>query len=130
MVRAHSCGDLVGFAGFIVQIGVITLLTRRFGWPAFSATLVALEVVALQNFVVHSRWTWPDRPAGSIGDLLRRYWRYQAAKSAMLAANLVITTVLAAAGLPAEAANTVAVLACAIPNYLLSEHLVFRHSAS
>ena len=34
------------------------------------------------------------------------------------------------AGLPAEIANTAAVLACAIPNYLVSERLVFRHSCS
>ena len=122
--------NLVGFAGFVVQIAIITLLTRVFGWPTFWATLVALEVVALQNFLVHSRWTWRDRPQGSIADRLRCYWRYQAAKTAMLAANLIMTTVLASAGFPAEPANTAAVLACAIPNYLLSDQLVFRHSSS
>jgi hypothetical protein len=31
--------------------------------------------------------------------------------------------------MPAEIANTAAVLACAIPNFLVSEHLVF-HSVS
>ena len=50
-------------------------------------------------------------------------------KTASLAANLAITAVLAYLGLPAEIANTAAVLICGIPNYLMSEHLVFRHSS-
>ena len=69
------------------------------------------------------------RPA-DLREWLRRYWRYQIAKTASLAANLAITAVLIHAGLPAEIANTAAVLACAIPNYLVSEHLVFRHSST
>jgi len=129
-VRRWCVFNLVGVAGFIVQIAIITLLTRRFEWPAFWATLVALEVVAFQNFLAHRSWTWRDRPEAGIGGGLARYGRYQAAKTTMLAANLVMTTVLASAGLPAEAANLAAVLACAIPNYLLSDHLVFNDSSS
>ncbi len=117
--------NVVGLGGFVAQVGAIALLTRYFGWPAFAATVVALEVAALQNFVAHSRWTWRDRPAGSAGSWLRRYWRYQVAKSASLVANLAITALLIQAGLSPEIANTAAVLACAIPNYLVSEHLVF-----
>ena len=121
--------NAVGLGGFLVQVGAIALLTRHFGWPAFAATALALELAALQNFLGHSRWTWSDRPATGTGGWLRRYWRYQVAKTASLAANLAITTLLVHAGLPAEMANTAAVLACAIPNYLLSEHLVFRHGS-
>jgi len=127
--RRWGVFNLVGFAGFIVQIGAIALLTRRFGWTPFAAAAVALEVAALQNFLVHSHWTWGDRRATSLRGWLRRYWKYQAAKTASLLANLGITTVLVYAGMPAELANTAAVLACAIPNYLMFEHLVFRHSA-
>ena len=122
--------NLVGFLGFALQIGAIALLTRRFHWPAFTATAVALELAALQNFVAHSRWTWGDRPAQSLRGWVHRYWRYQAAKTASLLANLLITTVLVHADVPAEIANTAAVLICAIPNYLVSEHLVFRHSTN
>ena len=128
-LRRWGLFNLVGFAGFVLQIAAIALLTRRFGWTPFAATAVALELAALQNFAAHSRWTWGDRPEASIGGWLRRYWRYQAAKSAALAANLAVTTALFHAGLPAEAANTVAVLVCAVPNYLVSEHLVFHDAA-
>ena len=56
---------------------------------------------------------------------LHRYWRYQVAKALSLAANLAITALLIHAGLPPEIANTAAVLVCAVPNYLVSERLVF-----
>ena len=119
--------NLVGSAGFLLQIGAIALLTRRYGWPPFAATAVALELAALQNFLAHSRWTWGDRPENSLRGWVRRYGRYQLAKTASLLANLAMTTVLAYAGVPVEAANAAAVLICAIPNYLVSEHLVFHH---
>jgi putative flippase GtrA len=127
--RRWGVFNAVGLGGFVVQICVIALLTRHFGWPVFVATAVALELAALQNFVGHSRWTWSDRRATGVREWLRRYWRYQGVKTAALAANLAITAVLAHLGLPPEIANTAAVLACAIPNYLVSEHLVFRHSS-
>ena len=130
--RRWGVFNAVGLGGFAVQICVIALLTRHFGWPVFVATAVALELAALQNFVAHSRWTWGDRPVpsaveGPAGarEWLRRYWRYQVVKTASLAANLATTAALAHLGLPAEIANTAAVLACAIPNYLASERFVF-----
>jgi putative flippase GtrA len=130
--RRWGVFNAVGIGGFITQIAVIALLTRHFGWPAFIATAVALEIAALQNFAGHSRWTFSDRPmarnvtaAVRVGGWLRRYWRYQLAKTASLAANLAMTTLLMHFGVPAEIANTAAVLACAIPNYLLSDRLVF-----
>jgi putative flippase GtrA len=129
-VRRWGVFNLVGFAGFVLQIGAITLLTRRYGWPPFAATAVALELAALQNFLAHNRWTWGDRPESSLRGWLRRYGRYQAAKTASLLANLAITTAVAYAGAPTELANTVAVLLCAIPNFLVSEHLVFQHSTN
>ena len=123
--RRWGVFNVVGLGGFVVQIAAIALLTRHFGWTAFAATAVALELAALQNFVAHSRWTWGDRPATGAREWLRRYWRYQGAKTASLAANLAITATLAHLGLAAEIANTTAVLVCAIPNYLLSERFVF-----
>ncbi len=123
--RRWGVFNAVGLGGFVVQICAIALLTRYFGWPVFVATALALELAALQNFVAHSRWTWGDRPAGGPWEWLRRYWRYQGVKTASLAANLFITAALAHLGLPAEIANTAAVLACAVPNYLASERFVF-----
>ncbi len=127
-IRRWGLFNLVGFAGFVLQLSAIALLTRGAGWQPWAATAVALELAALQNFFAHSRWTWGDRRETSVRAWLRRYWRYQVAKTASLAANLAITSALSHAGLPPEAANTIAVFVCAIPNYLVSEHLVFQRA--
>jgi putative flippase GtrA len=127
--RRWSWFSLVGLGGFLVQIGAIAALTRIAGWPPVAATAVALELAALQNFIAQSHWTWKDRPAASFRDWVRRYWRFQAAKTASLAANLGITTALVSAGLPVEVANCAAVLACALPNYLAAERFVFPQAS-
>jgi putative flippase GtrA len=128
-VRRWGVFNLVGFGGFVVQIGAITVLTRVLGWSPVVATLVALELAALQNFIGHSRWTWGDVPVDGVRSWPRRYWRYQAAKTASLGANLAMTTGLIYLELPPEAANTAAVLVCAIPNYLLADQFVFHQSS-
>jgi putative flippase GtrA len=119
--RRWGVFNAVGFFGFLTQIAAIAALTRGFGWPGFAATAAGLEIAALQNFVGHTRWTWSERCATDPGGWLRRYGRYQTAKTASLAANLAMTSVLIQFGLPAEIANTIAVLACAIPNYLAAD---------
>ena len=128
--RRWGVFNLVGLCGFVVQIGVIALLTRGFGWSSVAATAIALELAALQNFLGHSAFTWHDRQAPTIRRRVARFWRYQMAKTASLVANLIITGALVATGLPPEIANTAAVLICAVPNYFLSEHFVFALSDS
>ena len=99
--RRWGVFNAVGAGGFVVQLLALALLTRQFGWSAFAATAVALELAAFQNFLGYSRWTWGDRPVAGGREWLRRFGRYQAAKTASLAANLAITTLLIQAGLPA-----------------------------
>ena len=124
--RRWGAFNLVGLCGFAVQIGAIAVLTRGVGWSPFFASVIALELAALQNFLVHSAWTWRERRAATVMVRLRRYARYQLAKTASLVTNLAITTWLVHGGMPAEAANAAAVLVCTIPNYLVSERFVFR----
>jgi putative flippase GtrA len=127
-VRRWSVFNLVGFGGFLVQIATIALLTRAAGFSSIAATAIALELVAVQNFVAHSRWTWRERPTVSVRGWLRRYGRYQITKTGSLAVNLAVTGVLVHVGLSPEIANTAAVLVCALPNYLISERYVFRYT--
>ena len=127
-LRRWGVFNLVGFFGFLVQIAAIALLTRGWGWSSIAAAAIGLELAALVNFFGHSRWTWPDRRAASLREWLTRYWRYQAAKTASIAANLAMTAIFVHATLTPEVANTAAVLICAVPNYLVSEHLVFRYT--
>jgi putative flippase GtrA len=128
-LRRWCAFGLVGFGGFLIQIGAIAVLTRLAECPPIVATAVALELAAVHNFIGHSRWTWNDRRAESLRDWLGRYWRYQATKTASLGANLGITTLLVHAGLPVEIANCMAVAACMFPNYLVAERFVFSRTS-
>ncbi len=127
--RRWGVFNLVGMGGFVLQIGTIALLMRGFGWQSFVATAISLELAALHNFIGHNRFTWNDRPAGSVREWGRRYVKYQIAKSTSLTFSLAITMiVLATTPLAPEVANAIAVLVCALPNYLLTERLVFTRT--
>ena len=125
-LRRWGVFNLVGISGFVLQVGAIALLTRWLGWSPLLATAVALEVAAFHNFIGHNQFTWKEYPPRSGREWIRRYLRYQVAKTTSLGASLALTMIVTAiAPLPLEVANTIAVLLCALPNYLLTERLVF-----
>ena len=123
--------NLVGISGFVLQVGTIALLTRWLGWSPLMATAVGLEIAAFHNFIGHNQFTWNENPPRSSREWIRRYLRYQVAKTTALGASLALTMIVTAiTPLPLEIANTIAVLLCALPNYLLTERLVFSVRAS
>ena len=118
--------NLVGTGGFAVQMTVLAVLTRVFGWSYPMATLVGIELAILHNYWGHSRWTWADRRSPS-GNGVARLLRYQTVKSAVLAMNLGITMALVSgARLEPEVANLCAVGVCSVFSYVLSDRLIFR----
>ena len=119
----------MGCAGFIVQISALAWLTRSWGWHYLAATAVAMEIVIVQNYLAHSRWTWADRPATTSRERLMRPVRYQGAKTLSLALNVTLTALFVSwVGVPPEAANLLAVLVCASLNYAAADRLVFREA--
>ena len=111
--------------GFVLQLAAIALLTRVLIWSPAAATAVGVEIAFLHNFLGHTRWTWRDYPLRNKRDWLNRWWRYQAAKTASLVANICLTTTLVTfSGMPVELANSVAVAACAVPNFFIAEWFV------
>jgi len=130
-LRRWGVFSLVGVGGFVLQLGTIALLTRWLGWPSLVATAVGLEIAAFHNFIGHNQFTWKENPPRSVREWIRRYLRYQVAKTTSLGASLALTMILTATTpLPLEIANTIAVVLCALPNYLLTERLVFSARAS
>lgn len=125
-VRRFGVFNLVGFSGFLLQLALLSVLTRGFAWHDTVATAVAIEAALLHNFVGHTRWTWRDRRLGQM-PLGRRLARYQAAKTVTLAANLALTAWLVrATPLPLELANIAAVIAMSSVNYAISDRWLFQ----
>lgn len=117
--------NLVGLAGFVLQMAVLALLLRL-GAHYLAATALAVEAALLHNFAWHERWTWKDRPAAG-QTRLARLGRFHLLNGVVsLGGNLILMRVLVGAlGLPALLANLIAVLACSLANFAASDRAVF-----
>ena len=130
------CSIVVGFGGFIVQIGAIALLTRHFGWPPSPQP-------PWRSSLRRSRTSWRTAAGrGAIGlseaasrglrqpaGWLRRYWRYQACETASLAANLAMTALLITPACRRSSRTPSPSSSAPFLTILISEHLVFRHTS-
>ena len=121
--------NLVGVAGFVLQIATLGLLLGA-GVHYLVATALAVEVAILHNFLWHERWTWKDRPAEGRSRLGRLARFHLLNGTVSLAGNLILMRVLVGAlGLPALLANLIAVLACALANFAASDRAVFLRAS-
>jgi putative flippase GtrA len=122
--------NLVGIAGFVVQLAVLAGLIRFAGVHYLVATVIAVESAILHNFIWHQRHTWRDRP--STGAITRqRLVRFHLLNGTVsLVGNALVMLVLTGSlGIDPVRANVVAVIACSLVNFFGSEMLVFRTAA-
>ena len=122
---------VVGIAGYAVQMLALWLLVGQGRVPIVPATLLATEAAILHNFAWHVRWTWADRPAGWAASL-GRLARFNISNGGIsLAAGATVVPILVEGwGVHYLVANLVAVLACAVVNYVAGDRFVFTDSAS
>lgn len=122
--------NAVGIAGVCVQLAVLAILKSLLGVHYLVATFLGVEAAILHNFIWHERWTWAHRGLGWAG-AVRRLLRFNAANGAIsLAGNLVLMWVLVSRlHVNYLAANVVAVAACSILNFVISDKLIFRPSS-
>jgi putative flippase GtrA len=117
--------NVVGIAGVLVQLLTLAALVSYLGVDIMPATFMAVEAAILHNFVWHEKWTWSNRARR--GHLMSRFVQFNAANGAVsIAGNLLLMRLLVTSlNLNYIAANIVAVAACSIFNFLISEFLVF-----
>jgi putative flippase GtrA len=122
--------NLVGVAGFGVQLAVVFLLSHvESGFSrtvqVAAATALAVEAAILHNFVWHERWTWADRPATG-RDRLARLGAFHLTNGLVsIVGNVGIVMLLA--GLNPIAANAIAVAACSLVNFTAGDRFVFAN---
>lgn len=120
--------NAVGIIGVGVQLAILqTLLTTtamNYRW----ATLLAVEITILHNFVWHLRFTWRERRSRDAKVVLRRLLGFHLTNGVVsLAGSWTLMELLVGrAGFPVLAANMVSIVACSLLNFLLAEVLVFR----
>ena len=125
MVERFVRFNAVGLLGFVVQLAVLWGLTRG-GMHYLAATAIAVEAAALHNYWWHERWTWRERGARG-WERLRRLGEFHLLNGMVsLAGNLALMRVLVGAWqVPPVVANLIAVGACSVINFALSDRVVF-----
>jgi putative flippase GtrA len=116
----------VGFVGFVMQLLALAALTQ-IGVHYSVATVVAVELAILHNFIWHQHWTWRDRRAVTVRAAAARLAKFNAASGAVsIAGNVGLTFLFVElAHLPLLVANTLAVATLALVNYTVADRFVF-----
>jgi putative flippase GtrA len=121
--------SLVGFIGALLQLALLSLLTEFFGILSTAATLVAVEITVLHNFIWHERFTWSNRGPNSSRRLVLRLWRFHAGNGLIsLAGNSVLMYCLVERlKAPVLPAGIGAIVLCSFANFLIADRWVFRY---
>ncbi len=117
--------NVVGVFGAAVQLVVVWMLANLVGMHYIAATVLAICVTVVHNFVWHWFWTWRDRAAA--GSLARAFVRFAATNGGMsLLVNLgVMATIVPRLPIGPVVANAIAIGVCAVVNFWLGNEVVF-----
>jgi len=117
--------NAVGGLGLVVQLAALWLLERAAGAPYPVATVLAVEVAILHNFIWHQLWTWRDRPPEPVA---RRLLRFHLANGLVsLLANVILVALFAGAmHVPLIPASLLSVGLAGLLNFALAEIWVFE----
>lgn len=120
--------SLVGFLGAVLQLTLMSLLTKYFGVFSAVATLIAVEIAILHNFVWHENFTWDNRSPTSSRQLVLRLWRFHAGNGLVsLAGNTALMYCLVERlKAPALPAGIGAIVLCCLANFWIADRWVFR----
>lgn len=122
----------VGAAGFVLQLGMLWLLTSG-GVHYLAATALATELAIVLNFFGHERWTWSDRRAGAPAvrearETMSRFFRFHLTNGAIsLVGGVLLMPMLIEMGqMHYLFANVLTVGICAFANFAAADRIVFR----
>jgi putative flippase GtrA len=122
--------NAVGIVGVGVQLAILAVLRSGWGVSVRVATVVAVECTVLHNFVWHERWTWAHRKLDLRG-VPGRLLRFNVSNGLIsMIGNVVLMEILAVRlNLNYLIANIVAIAACSLLNYFVSDKLVFKRAS-
>jgi putative flippase GtrA len=117
---------ITGVIGLVAQLAALWVLVSLTTMHYTLATVLAVELTIVLNFVFHERWTWGDRTgaAGAVG----RLFRFNALTGlTSIAGGVIVTAFLVETmGLHAVIANAISVVLLGAVNFIGAETLVFR----
>jgi dolichol-phosphate mannosyltransferase len=121
--------NVVGVLGFALQVGALFVLTHTSHSISYlTATVLAVELAVLNNFVWHQLWTWRDRPTVTVAETLRRLAKFNITTGLVsILGNLVFMSLLVGRlGVAVIFSNLISVLACSLLNFILADRIAFH----
>jgi putative flippase GtrA len=120
---------LSGLAGFGAQVAALWLLVSLTTLHYAVATVIAVEIAIVINFIFHERWTWRDRTrgTGAAGRLLR--FNALTGITSILGGVAVTALLVEAMSMNAVVANIVSIVTLGVVNFIGADTLVFRAAA-
>jgi putative flippase GtrA len=124
--RRFARFNMVSATGMVVQVAAIWILVDLAGVPYVLATVGAVSLAVVHNFVWHRFYTWADRrllPDGAA----RALSRFVLANGIVSLVGNVIVMILLVRDLrlPAAPANIAAIGVCGLLNFWLADRVVF-----
>ena len=110
-----------------MQLAALAIFRSLLHLDYLLATALAVEVAVIHNFLWHERFTWADRPSRRLRHSIVRLIRFNGSNGLVsLVANLVLMRLLVGGfGMNYVAANVIAITACSLVNFMLSDSFVF-----
>jgi len=120
--------NAVGGIGIGVQLAALAVFRSLLHLDYLLATVLAVETAVLHNFLWHERFTWADRPARHFTHSLVRLVRFNASNGLIsILGNLLLMRLLVGTlGMQYVVANLIAIAACSLVNFVLSDCFVFH----
>jgi putative flippase GtrA len=118
----------VGILGAVLQLLALKLLVHNVQLNYQVATAIAVELAIVHNFIWHEAFTWRHAGLPNTWQIrARRLLRFNFSNGAVsLIGNLVLMRIFAGTfGWPLLLSNLIAICACALLNFYLSERHVF-----
>jgi putative flippase GtrA len=119
--------NAVGLIGIGVQLVSLTILKSGFGVDYLTATVLAVEIAVLHNFVWHERWTWLERTKLTADGVFRRLVRFHLANGVIsIAGNFLLMWIFVSQlHIQYVFANIMTIATCSTANFLASNRMVF-----
>lgn len=115
--------NLVGGIGIAVQLLALVLLKAVLQVNYLVVTSLAVETAVIHNFLWHERFTWADRTGAGF----TRFLKFNLTAGLFsIGGNLLLMKLLVGFGhLNYLPANGIAITACSVVNFLVSDGFVF-----
>ena len=129
-IRFHKSKEfikfsVVGTSGVFVNMGLLLILTRLFGIALEYASLIAIEISIISNFVLNNIWTFRKRTVKI--PLLKRFARFHiVAFSAGVVNYIILLSLHYGLGLTDVIANLIGIAAATIVNYVLNSRWTWK----